>query len=250
VASPVVRVAVIEQVGYREWTESLGSDREWRIQMVQSRVYREGQEAATEAGGFLLPLRYDIMLLLASGLDERGVRSVHEAVAAASEVPVRTASGCAPTPLEAVDRAWVALSQLPPGGFSFRECRGREETVAAHIDVNGITGLTRKLGPLRTYYMVLDTLASVRRAGEKMGAIVQYLGGDNLLAVLPPGGDPAAAAEALISGSADLKAGVGVSERARESLALAAEALHMIRSGAARERVVVIRGRGAAAGPI
>ena len=234
-----LRVAVIEQVGYREWTESLGSDREWLIQVMQSRVYRAGQEAATEVGGFLLPLRYDIMLLLASNLSKSDVRLVHDAVAKVAAVKVRTASSCASTPLEAVDRAWRLLTALPPGEIEYEPCRDSEAVAVAHIDIDGITRLTRELGPLKTYYLVLNTIYRVKGEAEKLGAIVQYLGGDNLLAVLPLSRDPVEAASKIVEGEG-LKAGVGVAFKARESLALAAEALHKIRTGAASERILVL----------
>lgn len=28
----MIRISVIEQIGYREWTETIGTDREWKIQ--------------------------------------------------------------------------------------------------------------------------------------------------------------------------------------------------------------------------
>ncbi len=235
-----VRVAVIEQVGYREWTESLGSDREWYIQMVQSRVYRAGQEAATRVGGFLLPLRFDIMLLIASRLSSKEVDIVHSAVERASTVRVRTASSCGDTPLEATDRAWRLLMDVRPGQMTFEPCDGDELVAVAHIDVNNITRLTRKLGPLRTYYMVLDTINRVRSVAEDLGAVVQYLGGDNLLAILPPTGSVETVARKLVEGPGDLKAGVGVAGRARDSLALAAKALHLIRLGKAKGPVLAL----------
>ncbi len=234
-----IRVAVIEQVGYREWTESLGSDREWLIQVTQSRVYRAGQEAATEVGGFLLSLRYDIMLLLASNLSEGDVRFVHDSVAKVASVKVRTASSCASTPLEAVDRAWRMLTSLSPGEVEYEPCLGPEAVAVAHIDIDGITRLTRELGPLKTYYMVLNMIYRVKGEAEKLGAIIQYLGGDNLLAVLPLSRDPIEATSRIVEGEG-LKAGVGVAMKARESLALAAEALHRIRAGIVGDRVLVL----------
>ncbi len=237
-----VRIAVIEQVGYREWTESLGNDREWYIQVTQSRVYRAGQEAAAKVGGFLLPVRYDIMLLLSSGIGVEGHREVFNAISGVSEVPVRMASACSETPSEAVDSAWRMLV-ASDRSFSYVDCGLRESSTVAHIDINGITGLTAKLGPLRTYYMVVEVVSSVKKAAESYGAIVQYLGGDNLLAVLPPSIDPERVTEKLIE-TEDLKAGVGVSMYPRRSLALAAEALHMIRAGLSQEKIVVLRDDG------
>lgn len=233
----IVRIGVIEQVGYREWTERLGDDREWMIQSLQSEVYAAAQKEASKHGGFVLPIRYDIMLLLSSGLDEESHRSVLEVVSSLSEVPVRMASSCSERPLDAVAEAWKAL-QSGDGMFQYSRCGGEEYAVVAHIDINNVTHATRLKGPVETYYDVVSLISGISRKAVDKGAIVQYLGGDNILAVLPLLGDVESLTRALLV-RGDLKAGVGVARKARDSLALAASALHDIRSGSAGDSVVV-----------
>ncbi|BAA80359.2 GTP cyclohydrolase III [Aeropyrum pernix K1] len=227
-AKKAVRVAVVEQVGYREWTEELGSDREWIIQTLQSDIYAAAQKEAAGYGGFVLPIRYDIMLLISSNMGVQEHARVLDAIAGLSKVKVRMASYCGVKPLDAVERAWNALRRREER-LIYERCEGEEYTAIAHIDLNNVTAITRAEGPVRTYYEVMDLMAKISKVAEKIGAITQYLGGDNILAVLPLNGSVKETVDMLLVRS-DLKAGIGIAPTARASLALAAEALHEIRS--------------------
>ncbi len=243
-----VRLTLIELRGYREWTESLGEDREWAIQAVQSRVYRAAQEEAKEHGGFVIPLRYDYMVLLSSGLEEHSQRAVVRAVGEASPVPVRAASACAREPLEALRLAQRVIPRVPLGGVEVEACSGAggmEWTALAHVDINNITRATWESSAYDAYLRVLKLHHYLAEEAAASGAVVQYLGGDNILVVLPPE-DPMSLAARLLSSVEDLmgdraslKAGVGVSRSPRKALALAARALHEIREGRASERIVL-----------
>ncbi|MEB3779728.1 MAG: GTP cyclohydrolase IIa [Desulfurococcales archaeon] len=233
----VIRVAVLELIGYREWTEALGSDREWFIQVTQSELYALTQKIAASHGGHVLPLRYDYMVILASNMTRGSLEKVLYHVSGNSSVPVRMASSCGQTPLEAESRAWDVLRATRPGELTFEECSS-EDVAIAHIDINDITSMTREMGASRTYYMVLDLLHRISRKAYRYGAIVQYLGGDNILATLPTN-SYRSVVEDLVSEGDNLKAGVGYAPRAREALALAAEALHEIRSE--RDKTIVYR---------
>ena len=235
----MIRVALLELVGYREWTESVGDDREWMLQKTQSLVYATIQDAAARRKGFVMPLRYDYMLILASGLDRDDLQEVLEAAADVSPVPVRMASTCMYTPAGAVDEAWRRLRELGEGGLYYGECSEPEYTVVAHLDINDITQMTSQVGVLRTYNAMLRLLSKMAEKAFEMGAIAQYLGGDNILAVLPEKGYRVVAE--TLAGLDDLKAGIGLSVTPRRSLELAAKALHAIREGKVREKIYEIK---------
>lgn len=227
-----VRLGVIEFIGYREWTESLGNDREWLIQIIQSEVYALAQRRASESGAHVLPMRYDYMILLASNVSEEGMRKILDAVSENSQVPVRMASTCGSTPIEAELNAWKLLSSTEPGRVAYEDCSDEESIVLAHLDIDNVSGMTKEMGTVRTYYLVVDLLHRVALKAERYGSIVQYLGGDNILTVLPAEGYHKVVNELINVNEVMLKAGVGIAYRARDALMLAAEALHEIRSGA------------------
>lgn len=223
-----VRVSVIEQVGYREWTESLGSDREWVIQELQAKVYAEGQKEASRHGGFILPVRYDYMLLLSSNLDRESHEMILEAIGSEAKVPVRMGSACGKTPRDSEKASWAMTKNASPGKVVYSGCDSREGTAVAHVDINDITGRTMEEGVIETYSLVVDLLDKLVKETSRAGGIVQYLGGDNILVVLPP----AQCIEVIdsISRREDLKAGVGIALKPREAMRLAALALTHIRS--------------------
>lgn len=230
-AALYTRVAVVELKGYREWTESLGEDREWIIQGSQASLYKALQEVAARRGGFVLPMRYDYMLVLSSNLDEEDHREIWEVARQNAKVRARLASSCERTPLEAEQKAWSMLKSGEKD-FMYRRCEMEETSVVSHLDVNYITASTREEGVTRTYHSMLNLVGRLSDIAEPRGGIVQYLGGDNVLAVLPTEGYLNVTLSLMKE--ANIKAGLGVARRAREALALAARALHEIR----RERRV------------
>ncbi len=228
-------LGVIEFKGYREWTESIGSDREWKLQITQSKIYYTLQEIASHVNGFILPLRFDYMILVASGLNPKSIEKIYHAADSVSPVPVRIASSCGETPLKAIEKAWSHLEGITRGVIIGEPC-SKDYVVAAHFDINGITERTKKEGLIPTYTAVLSLISKLQEESSRYGAIAQYLGGDNVLALLPYN-NYQAIIESLIK-LEDLKVGVGIARSSRRALTLAAEALHKIRESGA-DRIIV-----------
>ncbi len=232
-----VRISVVELIGYREWTESLGNDREWRIQIIQSRLYSMLQHVASRAGGFALPLRYDYMLVVSSNMGPDRHKEMLDELLSIAPTPVRIASACGPTPREAEARASELLRGLEPNMHAYEECGEEEYVATAHIDINDFTRRTSYKDIYDTYKTILDLLGRLYKGIGGLGGLVSYLGGDNVAAFIP-GSGVERLAEIL---DEDLKAGVGIAPTARRALRLAAEALHEIRMSGNKERRIVVR---------
>lgn len=237
IADRAVRISIIELVGYREWTESLGDDREWLIQEGQAQLYGGVQRAAAKMGAFVMPIRYDYMLILSSNVDENGHREILEVAASLAKVKARLASFCSRTPLDAELLAWRALRKDRESTLIFQPCRQEEISIVGHLDVNDITQSTREEGITRTYHTMLNIIGRLSDLTEPSGGIVQYLGGDNVLVALPVDGYIPLVVKLMKE--ANMKVGLGLAASARKALALAARALHEIRvSGSKREALV------------
>ncbi|MCE4620840.1 MAG: GTP cyclohydrolase IIa [Desulfurococcales archaeon] len=234
-----IRIAVVELMGYREWTEELGSDREWMIQGIQAKLYGAAQQRASKLGGFVIPIRYDYMIVLASNLNKRAHKQILDTIKRHSPVKPRMASACSETPLAAEEAASNLLSKAGEGELYFDECEGREVAVVGHIDVDDITGLTRALGAYKSYMKVVEILAYLQGYISKWGGMTQYLGGDNVLAILPPPNFHDIVEKLRDVKGLKIKTGVGVAPTFRAALMLAAEALHDIRVNNSRFRVAV-----------
>mgnify|MGYP001770653545 FL=1 len=218
----LVKVTLIELRGYREWTELLGSDREWRIQGAQARLYDVAMSAAARRGAMIVPLRYDYLLAVTSGLEEGSVKELIDEVASASPVALRHSSACSSSPSEAARKAFRRLR-----GEDGDECLG-DAVAIAYVDIDDITGLTENTDPLEAYSVIQGLLHRVSSIAVPAGGVVQYLGGDNIMVLLPL--DKYEAISADIASIARVKVGVGVGRTAREASALATAALDEIRA--------------------
>lgn len=233
-----MRIALVELVGYREWTESLGDDREWIIQAGQARLYERLQLAAAGLGGFVFPLRYDYLLILATGLGREDLKGLLDTARYTSMMPVRMGSAAGRRPAEAVLRAQRMLVGTRPGSLSYEE--GDDGvTVLAHVDINDITSSTRTNGIPASLVDIADLVAGVTRLANKYGGIAQYLGGDNVLVLLPDEGYQEFAEEAVKM--FNVKVGIGVARLARTAMKLSSRALHDIRESRSEGYIRVIR---------
>lgn len=75
-AKPLVQVTIIRLIGYREWTETLGSDREHVIQGIQAQLHRELVNGFSKVNAWAHPLRYDYLFAITNGVNREGLMSV------------------------------------------------------------------------------------------------------------------------------------------------------------------------------
>lgn len=220
------RIVVYEFVGYREWTESLGFDREHEIQRTQTALYALLQEVLSKYGGFVLPLRYDYMVAIASNLGREGVKESLHVLRKASPVPVRAYSTCSRELRSAIERASTMVACLRPWEFRYEERGDAEGVAAAHIDVNYFT-LKRgaRFSVYESYMYVLNLILELSKKIESIGGIVHYLGGDNIISFVDC--EKVKDVPGVLVG--DLKVGVGIASNAKKALELAARALDEIR---------------------
>ncbi len=222
-------------VGYREWTESLGPDREWFIQAVQAKTYEVVQTLTADFDGIALPLRYDVQLVLlppySNGREYVG--RLKNALKPYSPTPVKVTLLCGEVP-DVLKRV-----RMFNGNEDFiEECVNGGEVAVAHADLNYFTRRTCERGPYVTYVEMMGIISEFVNRLKDVAA-VQYLGGDNVVAVT----SPARLNEVIkvLAGRDGIKVGVGISSRPREAFAKAAEALTRIREGGRRVKYLVIK---------
>ena len=222
------RITLIELHGYREWTESLGYDREWKIQITQSKIYYRLQTEASRVNAYILPLRHDFLIALTSSLREAEHEKLFKTVENESPVPVRMASIVDRTPKNALDEAFKVILDLEDGEYYYQESTCDEYTAVSHVDINSVTQYTLEHGVVEAYRKTMEMLYDLVRLSGLYDGIAQYLGGDNIIVVFPPD----SWAEASRKLSFDwVKVGGGRARLARTSMMLATKALDEIRRG-------------------
>ena len=222
------RITLIELRGYREWTESLGYDREWKIQITQSRIYYKLQNTASAIGAYVLPLRHDFIVALTSSLRASEHEQLFETALEESPVPVRMASKVDNTPREALNNAFKAILGISDNTYHIDRLSPDEYTAVSHVDINSVTKYTLDHGVLEAYEKTMEILYDLVKLSSLYGGITQYLGGDNIIVVFPPDSWKEASRKLLFEW---VKVGGGRARLARKSMELATRALDEIRRG-------------------
>lgn len=216
---------LIKLTNYRTWTESLGYDREWIIQTTQSRIYHDLQLLSKEFKGFTLPMRYDIQIvLLPSNTSLDGFINELRKVVIDWE------------PIKADYNVYCGLPHEILGNNVENNCSGNEVCVA-HLDLNNFTSKSIYKGFYQPYVEVLSMVSRLAVALINK-AIVQYLGGDNIVVVTYPQYIDDILKEVM---DEDIKVGVGVSEYPRKAFELAAKALNTLRTERRPPKYLVLK---------
>ena len=64
----MIQLTIIKITGYGPWTLTLGSDREHKLQMLQSSLYKEIQKLFSEKNCLVFANRFDELFVITNGL--------------------------------------------------------------------------------------------------------------------------------------------------------------------------------------
>ena len=225
-----MKIGVLELVGYRKWTEELGSDREWIIQSIQSGLYKFLQEEISRIGGFVLPLRYDYYILVLNGIETDGITEIIAKFADISPVPPKLAVSCSETPYDAQLKATLILRKCN-SMLCISDCveneKRDEKIVVAHFDIDSFTKKIELASVYDTFIEIEELCIDLGLKMKSIGGITQYLGGDNIVVFLSLSKINDLRKMVLRD---DLKVGIGIAYTARKAMELASKALDTIRS--------------------
>lgn len=229
------RITLIKLLRYREWTENLGYDREWIIQKKQARTYDILQTLFSKKNGFVIPLRYDYYLALSNGINKETHQEILTEIDSIAPHGVKIVS---------IPHKYPAIGQLiashlleeKPGKLVYVEGE-EDENVVVHVDFNSVTMYTEMTSVFESYMRIQTLYSLLTKYVFQLGGITSYLGGDNMLAIVPEEN----LNELLELLPSYLKAGIGLSYVPRKALLLASKALTIIRSGKVEDRFVILR---------
>ncbi len=230
----VPRITIIKLLKYREWTENLGFDREWIIQLKQSQIYNLLQTLFSKKNGFVLPIRYDYYIALSNGINHDTHLEILTEIESITPHGVRVVS---------VSHKYPAIAQLVASHL-LHERKDKflfidsveDENVIAHIDFNYVTRYTESTSVFESYMRIISLYYHITKYVFRLGGITAYLGGDNMIALIPS----EQVNELLEIMPSYLKVGIGVSNIPRKALQLASKALTMIRHGLVDKKYLIL----------
>ncbi|EZQ03101.1 MULTISPECIES: GTP cyclohydrolase IIa [Acidianus] len=221
-----MKILVIEFINYREWTETLGTDREWIIQTTQHRLAASSNEIVSKEGSFLLPLRYDYYLIPVDGISEYQKLEIFKGISSISPLPIRACEEYGKTPLEAQTKATQCLDKLGEGRIEISTSRD-EDVIVGHFDLNGFSNLSRQ-SVYEAFLKVNRIYTSITEMAKEIGGITQYLGGDNIIVLSTI--DNISDLIDITKRITDVKLGIGRGKNPRLAMKGATSALETIRS--------------------
>ncbi|GAB6947953.1 GTP cyclohydrolase IIa [Vulcanisaeta sp. JCM 16161] len=223
----MVQVTIIRLIGYREWTETLGPDREHIIQRIQAQLHGELVNAFSRFNAWAHPLRYDYLLAITNGLGNDELMKVIKELGEYSPVPLSSGTYADMNPRVAEREAFRLAMRAAPGE-SLMGGRDDGYVAIAHIDLIDSTTSTEWTSSYQLYEHVWGVVNQVRLYLAPYGGITLYLGGDNIVSIVQPtiNDDSLKPLANLINA----RIGVGIAHSGRIAMKLATEALDILRS--------------------
>ena len=101
----VCQITLIKLEGYGAWTLTLGSDREYALQILQSKMYADLQEFFSAKNGLVFSNRFDEFIAVTNQISLHEHKEIHDRLSKKNEsIKISMTIGTGKTPLE-VDKA-------------------------------------------------------------------------------------------------------------------------------------------------
>ena len=235
-------MTVIQIDNYGPWTDTLGNDREHRLQILQAELYSSLQEKFAKQGGLVFFNRFDEMLAITNGINREQHREIQLEVNKQFPFTISMGVGVGRTPFEAQANASKMLQETGSAQSKMRRAelayvasldKEHSHVQIIHIDVNGITETsTDHVSAFETTMKVMAVYSNLVNSLKHHGSLLFYIGGDNFMGVA--NGVTMDEITSLLNECHDdlnieLKCGIGVAKTGRKAAELATMNLHKIR---------------------
>ena len=246
----MIQLTIIKITGYGPWTLTLGSDREHKLQMLQSSIYNEIQHLFSEKNCLVFSNRFDELFAVTNGLSLEDHIEIQKKLAKSFDLQLSMTIGYGNSPFEAnlsADKARKSKIILEKEHNIFGYVDGNAEQLVQimHMDVDGSTSISAKKSPYEISSLMFKLYSEMSEFFLAKNCLTFFMGGDNFMIVTSGDGkDHAVKFLNLMKekhGIA-LNCGIGTANTAREAAKLATKSLDTIRelrdSGKNQQRVL------------
>jgi GTP cyclohydrolase IIa len=246
----MIQLTIIKITGYGPWTLTLGSDREHKLQMLQSSIYNEIQNLFSEKNCLVFSNRFDELFAVTNGLSLDDHIEIQKKLAKSFDLQLSMTIGYGNSPFEAnlnADKARKSKIILEKEHNIFGYVDGKAEQLVQimHMDVDGSTSISAKKSPYEISSLMFKLYSEMSEFFLTKNCLTFFMGGDNFMIVTSGDGkDHAVKFLNLMKekhGIA-LNCGIGTANTAREAAKLATKSLDAIRelrdSGKNQQRVL------------
>lgn len=233
----MIQLTIIKITGYGPWTLTLGSDREHKLQMLQSSIYNEIQNLFSQKNCLVFSNRFDELFAITSGLSLNDHIEIQKKLAKSFDIQLSMTIGYGDSPFEAnlnADKARKSKIILEKEHNIFGYVDGKAEQLVQimHMDVDGSTSISAKKSPYEISSLMFKLYSEMSEFFLTKNYLTFFMGGDNFMIVTSGDGkDHAVKFLNLMKekhGIA-LNCGIGTANTAREAAKLATKSLDTIR---------------------
>ena len=248
----MIQVTLIQIDNFGPYTESLGDNREHRIQILLSEIFIELQKLFSEKDGIVFSGSMDNLIAISNGFTIEDHQRILNEIESKFPVTVSMGIGAGETPLEAEADASKAL-QLKGSAQSARKkvlgYNGHafpilDEIVVAHVDINFYTRIaTDKNAQYENLINLNKSYLTLMEDFKKYGALCFFNGGDNFITICPDSITTEDFQKIISSYEArhapwKIKIGLGKAQNVLKAISIANKGLHRIRTGNNLEKIV------------
>ncbi len=233
----MIQLTIIKITEYGPWTLTLGSDREHKLQMLQSSLYNEVQNLFSEKNCLVFSNRFDELFAITNGLSLNDHIEIQKKLAESFDLKLSMTIGYSDSPFEANLKAYEGrksqiILEKKHNIFGYVDGKADQLVQIMHMDVDGSTSISTKKSPYEISSLMFRLYSEMSDFFLTKNCLTFFMGGDNFMIVTSGNGKEYALKFLDFMkekyGIA-LNCGIGTSKTAREAAKLATKALDTIR---------------------
>ena len=233
----MIQITIIKITGYGPWTLTLGSDREHKLQILQSSLYKEIQKLFSEKNCLIFANRFDELFAITNGLSLNDHIEFQKKLRESFELELSMTIGYGQSPFEAniqADKARKSKSILNKelNIFGYVDGKSEQTVTIIHMDVDGSTSISVKKSPYEISSLIFKLYSEMLEFFLAQNSLTFFMGGDNFMIVSSQtGNENIVKFLELIEKKygISMNCGIGTAKTAREAANLATKSLDTIR---------------------
>ena len=246
----MIQLTIIKITGYGPWTLTLGSDREHKLQMLQSSLYNEIQNLFSEKNCLVFSNRFDELFAITNSLSLNDHIEIQKKLAKSFDIQLSMTIGYGNSPFEAnlmADKARKSkiILEKKQNIFGYVDGKVDQSVQIMHMDVDGSTYISAKKSPYEISSLMFKLYSEMSEFFLTKNYLTFFMGGDNFMIVTSGNGKKHAIKFLdMMKEKHDiaLNCGIGTAKTAREAAKLATKSLDTIRelrdSGKNQQRIL------------
>ncbi len=246
----MIQITIIKITGYGPWTLTLGSDREHKLQILQSSLYKEIQNLFSEKNCLVFPSRFDEFFAITNGLSLNDHVVIQKKLLELFDLKLSMTIGYGLSPFEAnlnADKARKSKTFLEKDHNILGFIDGKADQIVQimHMDIDSSTSISAKKSPYEISSFMFKIYSEMSEFFLSKNFLTFFMGGDNFMIITSGNGQEYATKFLeLMKERHDISfnCGIGTAKTSREAAKLATKSLDTIRelrdSGKNKQRIL------------